>query len=201
MKLYGNVGSGALRYQQYLASAKWLPLPWKLEKSLTLSLWEKHQSSIFLRNIRPNSKKHHEYVTWHKSMLQLLLEFSKWTPLPWKQQKYQKISKWSKLNETYNRWQLTIGDKTLDLRISKMAAVAMETAKMWMIEKWSKFDENLQKNTFLCLCVHWLFKLSKRLQFRGNVGRVPSAIACNGKSSCSWRCSWFVRRRWPNFFL
>ena len=95
MKLYVNVGSGALRYQQYLASAKWLSLPWKLEKSLTLTLWEKTSNQHFLKEYRPNSKKHHEHVTWHKSMLQLLLEFSKWTPLPWKQQKYPKISKWS----------------------------------------------------------------------------------------------------------
>ena len=40
LKVYVNVGSGAPRYQQYLEFSKWLPLPWKLDKSLTLTLWE-----------------------------------------------------------------------------------------------------------------------------------------------------------------
>jgi len=52
MKLYVNVGSGALRYQQYLASAKSLPLPWKLEKSLTLNLWEKTSNQSFLKEYK-----------------------------------------------------------------------------------------------------------------------------------------------------
>ena len=40
LKVYVNVGSGAPRYQQYLEFSKWLPLPWKLNKSLSLTLWE-----------------------------------------------------------------------------------------------------------------------------------------------------------------
>jgi len=40
LKVYVNVGSGAPRYQQYLEFSKWLPLPWKLSKSLSLTLWE-----------------------------------------------------------------------------------------------------------------------------------------------------------------
>ena len=40
LKVYVNVGSGAPSYQQYLEFSKWLPLPWKLDKSLKLTLWE-----------------------------------------------------------------------------------------------------------------------------------------------------------------
>ena len=57
LKVYVNVGSGAPRYQQYLEFSKWLPLPWKLDKSLTLTLWENAFQLHFLEKYNNNSTK------------------------------------------------------------------------------------------------------------------------------------------------
>ena len=65
-----------------------------------------------------------------------------------------------------------------------MAAVAMETAKMWNFLKCSQCTENLQRDELPCIYVHSLstcFWNGCHLVAMG--GRVTSAIACNGKSS------------------
>ena len=58
--------------------SKWLPFPWKQQKS------ENIQSV-------PNCTKLHLNSNRHGLRCILILEFSKWLPLPWKQLKYQKF--------------------------------------------------------------------------------------------------------------